>query len=153
MIHPSVMKMWNQFVSMNEDVDQDASFSPWHFCIDEEDANNLAQLVKRGVKTATSSLHILYDLENEPLPTVGDYNIITNYKGVAQTITKTINVNVLPFKKVDCEFARKEGEGDLSLEYWRKVHTDFFTKELALLNKEFDEEMIVVCEEFVVVAK
>ncbi|MCT4606010.1 MAG: ASCH domain-containing protein [Marinisporobacter sp.] len=28
------------------------------------------------------------------------------------------------------EFAKTEGEGDKSLKYWRKVHIDFFTREV-----------------------
>lgn len=44
-----------------------------------------------------------------------------------------------------------EGEGDMSLEYWRKIHRVFFTEELKDLEKEFTEDMMVVCEEFEVV--
>ena len=51
------------------------------------------------------------------------------------------------------EHAYKEGEGDRSLEYWRKVHKEFFTEELKSLNQEFDENMELVCEEFEVVYK
>jgi uncharacterized protein YhfF len=42
----------------------------------------------------------------------------------------------------------KEGEGDRSLEYWRKVHIDFLTHELSEINKTFTENTLVVCEEF-----
>ncbi len=44
--------------------------------------------------------------------------------------------------------AYKEGEGDRSLEYWRKVHIDFLTRELAEINKAFTKKTQVVCEEF-----
>lgn len=152
MTHESVKKMWNQFIKSN-DVDRESSYTSWHFCIEERDANELAELVKSGMKTATSSLHLFYEIEKERLPEVNDYSIITNFDGVAQAIIKTIHVRILPFKEVDAEFARKEGEGDRSLEYWRSVHIDFFEKELAELNKVFEEEMLVVCEEFILVHK
>jgi uncharacterized protein YhfF len=44
-------------------------------------------------------------------------------------------------------------EGDKSLKYWRDVHKKYFTKELKEIGKEFNEDMLVVCEEFDVVEK
>mgnify|MGYP004578500379 CR=1 FL=1 len=57
------------------------------------------------------------------------------------------------FSKVGEEFAYREGEGDKSLKYWREAHTESFTCELKEFNKEFNEDMLVVCEEFEVVYK
>ncbi|MBQ6076695.1 MAG: ASCH domain-containing protein [Clostridia bacterium] len=55
---------------------------------------------------------------------------------------------MIAFNQVSPEHAYKEGEGDRSLEYWRKVHIDFLTRELARINKTFTENAQVVCEEF-----
>lgn len=44
-----------------------------------------------------------------------------------------------------------EGEGDRLLEYWRRVHEEFFTEELKIIHQEFDTKMELVCEEFEVV--
>ena len=38
-----------------------------------------------------------------------------------------------------------EGEGDKSLDYWRKVHIKFFEEES---EGKFNEDMEVLCEEF-----
>lgn len=46
------------------------------------------------------------------------------------------------------DFALKEGEGDRTLAYWRRVHEDFFTQELRAEGLEFSPEMKVVCEQF-----
>lgn len=56
---------------------------------------------------------------------------------------------MLPFSKVDEKFAYTEGEGDKSLEYWRRVHIKAFNDEL----KELSEDMLVVCEIFQVIYK
>ena len=61
---------------------------------------------------------------------------------------KTTKVYVTAFDQVSQEHAYKEGEGDRSLEYWRKVHIDFLTRELAGINKAFTKKTQVVCEEF-----
>ncbi|MBQ4279729.1 MAG: ASCH domain-containing protein [Rikenellaceae bacterium] len=49
------------------------------------------------------------------------------------------------------EHAFREGEGDRTLTYWRKVHERFFKKELESVGQVFTEDMAVVCEEFHVV--
>lgn len=36
---------------------------------------------------------------------------------------KTTNVYIVPFNEVSIKYAFKEGEGDKSLSYWRRVHT------------------------------
>ena len=113
-----------------------------------EMADELAQLIIRGKKTATCSNHILYELENEPLPAVGLHTIILNSKDEPVAIIKTTEVEVLPMNKVTAEFAAAEGEGDLSYEYWWEGHKRFFTMELAERGREFSEDMLVVCERF-----
>ncbi len=85
------------------------------------------------------------------MPQVGEYNIILDENEQAVCITQTTKVYQTTFAKVDARHARLEGEGDLSLAYWRKVHQDFFTQELAELGEEFSPEFEVICEEFTVV--
>lgn len=80
-------------------------------------------------------------------------NIVTDFKGNAVCIIKTTAVNLIPFCEVGEEFAYREGEGDKSLEYWRKAHIEAFNCELKEYNKEFKEDMLVVCNEFEVVYK
>ena len=57
------------------------------------------------------------------------------------------------YNQVSYDHAFKEGEGDRSLEYWRMVHESFLNDELASVNRTFDENTKVVCEEFAVVYK
>lgn len=47
------------------------------------------------------------------------------------------------FFDVSAEHAFKEGEGDQSLDYWRKVHQDFWSD-----LKVYSPNMEVLCEEF-----
>ena len=126
------------------------TYEAWSFG---EAPDKLADLVLQGIKTATCSAYDLYQINNEPLPQAGDYSVILNSSEEAVCIIKTIKVYVTEFKNVSEEHAFKEGEGDRSLEYWRKVHESFLTNELASVHKEFDESTKVVCEEFEVVYK
>jgi len=108
--------------------------------------------VLEGTKRATASLYDSYK-NGEEIPKVGDLSIITNWSGIAKCIIMSTSIEVVPYKDVDEEFAATEGEGDKSLEYWKKVHRKFFTEELTEIGGEFSEEIPVVCEKFEVVFK
>lgn len=60
---------------------------------------------------------------------MGDYSIVLDGSGVPVCITQTERVEIKSFNKVTADHAHLEGEGNRSLEYWRKVHKDFFEKE------------------------
>ena len=110
--------------------------------------DKLASLVKEGIKTATCSAYDLYQIEDESLPKIGEFSIILNSREEAICIIRTTKVYVEAFNQVTAEHAFKEGEGDRSLEYWRRVHESFLKRELAAINRSFDEDIKVVCEEF-----
>ena len=131
-------EMWKQSGLTGE-------YDAWPFG---EKADELANLVKNKIKTATCSAYIFYELENEQLPQVGAYNIILDSNNNAVCIIRTSKVYITTFDSVTAEHAYKEGEGDRSLEYWRKVHKEFFINELQEIHQSFDEKMKIVCEEF-----
>ena len=123
------------------------TYEAWSFG---EAPDKLADLVLQGIKTATCSAYDLYLINNEPLPQTGEYSVILNSNKEAVCIIQTLKVYVTKFNQVSEEHAFKEGEGDRSLDYWRKIHVSFLTSELASVNKTFDENTKVVCEEFAV---
>ena len=111
-------------------------------------ADELAELVLRGEKTATASTYELYKLENESLPQAGSFDVILDSQDKAVCIIEITKVSVVPFNEVLAEHAFKEGEGDKSLTYWQQVHQEFFTECLAEAGLEFSQETGVVLEEF-----
>lgn len=114
--------------------------------------DKLADLVVRGIKTATASGYDLYQLPGEePMPEPGEYSVILNAKDEALCIIQTTAVSVHPFLEVSADHAYKEGEGDRSLAYWRQVHEEFFTEDFASCGLTFTKESRIVCEEFRVV--
>lgn len=133
---------WNEYW---KNQDKPKSVSAWQFGADPD---TLAQLVIDGIKTATCSGHIFYELENEPLPTTEDYNIILNSDNQPVAITKTVEVTITPMNEVSEEFAIAEGEGDRTYRYWWDEHEKFFKKELNAIGREFSEDMLLVCERF-----
>jgi len=124
------------------------SVSAWQFG---SNPDYLAQLVVGGVKTATCSAYIFYELEDEPLPTTEDYSIILNSHDKPLAIIKTTDVKILPMNEVPKEFTFAEGEGDRTYRYWKEEHEKFFQAELRKIGEEFQEDMLLVCERFEVV--
>lgn len=140
---------WKKFIE--EKGLEDREHTSYYFCDNEEDADELAKLVVSGKKRATASSVLYYEYEKEPLPQVGDLNIITDFFNQPICIVETTKVNIVLFKEVTPEMAALEGEGDLSLEYWRDGHRRFFSREYEEIGEEFSEDMPVVFEQFKVV--
>lgn len=139
----NAQEMWNLY-STQENITAD--YEAWAFG---DDSDKLARLTLDGIKTATASAYPLYALEGEELPEEGEYSVILDSKDNAVCVIKTTKVYVVPFCEVSKSHAFKEGEGDRSLAYWRKVHEEFFECELEEAGLVFDDQMKVVCEEFI----
>ena len=119
----------------------------WSFGADPAQADELLELVLAGTKTATASAAWDYEADEEPLPERGALSIVLDGAGRPRALIETTDVEVVPFDEVGEEHARLEGEGDLSLTYWRRVHQAFFTTE-ATHGHGFAADMPVVCERF-----
>lgn len=119
----------------------------------EEIADELLELYLCGKKTAGSGLVKDYQSAGDPLPEVGNYWIILDSRSEAQCIVKTIRVEFYQFDQVPVEVAIAEGEGDLSLEYWRKAHIDFFTPYLKDWGIDNLDEETLITEFYEVVYK
>lgn len=113
--------------------------------------DEMGELVVKGIKTGTCSAECVYPLENELPPQAGQYDIVLDGRNEPLAIIKYTNVEVLPMNEVSEAFARSEGEGDLSYDYWYKGHETFFTWELGLYGLIFTPELRVVCQTFEVV--
>ena len=139
-------QLWINFCQLNQ-LNSNTPYEVWSYG---NDADVLAELTCKRIKTATASGYDLYFIlgEEEALPKEGEYSVILNAKGEAVCVIQTRKITILPYNQVGEEQAYKEGEGDRSLDYWRKVHWDFFRKEYADAGLEFTEKSLVVCEEF-----
>jgi len=120
----------------------------WSFGSDAEEADSLLELVLAGRKTATASAEGPYSSQGVPVPAPGDLSIILDGAGRPRALIVTTEVDVRPFREVDEEHAAAEGEGDLSLDHWRRVHEPFFTAELTEVGLPFDADAPVVLERF-----
>jgi len=148
MDNASARNLWGDYLDAHlEDAFHEAP-KTIYFCDNEADANECTKLVKAGVKKATSDSLLGLQYRKERLPKIGDYTVVTDWEGEAQCIVRTTKVVLRPFFSINEEYARMEGEGDKSLDYWKKNHWDYYTRELEEFDRVPRESMIIVCQEF-----
>jgi uncharacterized protein YhfF len=116
-----------------------------------EMADELGALITQGVKTATCSALWEWESEGNPVPEEGYMTIALDGRGEPLCVVETIEISIHKYNEVDANFAREEGEGDLSLNYWREAHRNYFSRVLSKIGKEFSEDMPLVCERFRVI--
>ena len=107
-------------------------------------ATELALLVRDGPKRATTGLASDYDDENEKLPEAGDLSVILEGEGSPICVIRTTAVEIRRFGDVDEAFAWDEGEGDRTLEWWRRAHLWFFQQQ----GTPIDDDTLMVLEHF-----
>lgn len=155
MTEEAVKAYWQEFLSTL------SSDSPYHsktyiaegWGDSPEMADELGTLIAQGTKTGTCSALWEWEAEGNTPTQVGELTVVINGRGEPLCIVETVEVSIRKYNEVDADFARAEGEGDLSLEYWREAHRYFFSRTLQKIGKEFSEDMPLVCECFQVLYK
>lgn len=148
----NIQSFWERYLaSLPEGTTPPEAYDYWHFCDNEKDADELVELVLRGIKTGTCAQLQEYEHEGEKISEPGDHSVITNWRGEPLCVIQFTSVRIVPYNEVDAHHARAEGEGDLSLDYWRKVHNDCFNRECARRGWDFSEDTELVLLEFEVV--
>lgn len=139
-------EFWKQFCECDSAYSHlsNHKFDAWGFGDTPEMAHDLGALVVEGKKVATTSLYHSYRGYEDELPKIGTYEMILDGDHKPLCIIFTHNLYVCKVNEVDEVHAREEGEGDLTLDYWHKEHTRFFTK----YKPDYNEEDLVVCEKF-----
>ncbi|WP_020614746.1 GNAT family N-acetyltransferase [Sediminispirochaeta bajacaliforniensis] len=144
-----IKEYWKRFIEKNEEY-KESEYEVWSFGHTDNLANKLIGYVRQGKKTGTSSALEMYEVD-EKVPEESDISIITHGNGLPGCVIKTEEIRKKRFKDITEEEARLEGEGDLSLEYWRNVHEHFFRNEYEKKRKKFSEDIPVIFERFEVI--
>ncbi len=116
-----------------------------------EITDELLALYLSGKKNAGSSILEDFLSCGDPVPKVGDYWIFLDSKANPRIILLTEKVVLHKFYDVPKEIAIAEGEGDLSIEYWREVHADLYQPQLENWGVKNLDEATVITEFFSIV--
>ncbi len=139
---------WRAFVAAHPEHADREPFDVFAFGDHRALADELAELVRRGVKRGTTASLEAMRRESTPSPAPGALSIVVRGDGTPVCVIETIETFVTRLGAVDERFAADEGEGDGSLAYWREAHEAVFRREGAALGYAFTPDMEVECERF-----
>jgi uncharacterized protein YhfF len=139
------------FTSLPLEKEKSSRFvEPVAFGFTREDATEIAKLVVDGIKIATGSLLWSYEADGKPLPGIGDLWVVIDGDSKPVCIAQTTNVAIIPFNEVPEEYARWGGEGDCSLESWRRIYWNYIVVECKRIGRVPTANAPLVMERFAV---
>jgi uncharacterized protein YhfF len=115
--------------------------------------DRLVAAILAGEKTATSSLLVEWQHEDEPLPQAGELTTVVDSDGRPAGVIELLGAQVIRLGDADLSLARDEGEGFASVAEWRAEHERFWNDEVlptlpAELAAPLDDEALIVVERF-----
>jgi uncharacterized protein YhfF len=151
-LKPLERAFWNDYLARLSAGDRPRKpFVEAAFAGGREGTDALIRLYREGKKTAGSGLVKDYKTAGDPLPKVGNYWIILDSRERPQFIVKTLRTEINMFGKIPKSVARAEGEGDLSISYWKEAHRAFFSPFLSKWGIADIDEAEVITEHFEIV--
>ena len=144
----SVEQFWAEFLGENPQIEPATPYQVWYFSNNSQSARDLAGLVMSGKKIATASLKAVNEIEPEKAPIDDGYSVVTTFEGEPLCVIQTTEIRHIPFNEVDAGFAFDEGEGDQTLDDWRKAHRSYFSREAPQYGLTFTETSVICCERF-----
>ncbi|MEM7275112.1 MAG: ASCH domain-containing protein [Actinomycetota bacterium] len=143
-----VSEFWQRFITHSAPHRDVPEPEAWAFGDSVELADELIALVLEGTKRATAGSVAEYEREGEPLPDVGDLEIVTDGACRPRGVLRISEVRIGPLSSVDDRFAYDEGEGDRTRAYWLSAHTEFFQRVLPDLGIDVDPDMATIFQRF-----
>ena len=92
--------------------------------------DRLVAAVLRGEKTATSSLLLEWQLDDEPLPKVGERQKVLDSAGAPVGLIEIVSVEVIRLADADSNSGTRGRRGILDIDQWRDAHERFWSEEV-----------------------
>jgi len=123
-------------------------YTVWDFADSPEAATKVGNLVRLGVKTATSCLVWEMEQIGEPLPQVGELAVVVGGQGEPLCVIEVTEVIVKPFDAVDEQFAYEYGEGLRTLADWRADSWAYWGQACERIGRVPSSSMPLGCQRF-----
>jgi uncharacterized protein YhfF len=114
-----------------------------------ETADAGAALILNGTKTLTSSP--FWDYPDGKIPFVGALGVLLDGSQRPRGIVETTRVEIMPFGSITEEMARAYGEGERTVEWWRRVMGAFYRASAARHDATLTDETPHIWEWFTLV--
>ncbi len=123
------------------------------FGITEDDAREIARLVRNGTKTASGGLVWANEFDGTRGSHAGDLWVVVAGPDEPVCIIETTEVRILPYDEVPEEYAWEGGEGDRTMSDWRRMYWEYIVSECARIGRNPDRKAPLAMERFRVVYK
>lgn len=110
-----------------------------------------AGLILAGIKTATSSA--FWDYPDGRMPFVGALSVLLDGRDQPVAIVETTSVRPVRYCDVTAAMAWDYGEGERTLDAWRRHTGGWFRAKAAREGQHFDDETIILWETLAVVRR
>ncbi len=151
-LRPNEKRYWEAYVkTLSRDARPKSPNVVAEFAGSREITDDLIALYLSGKKTAGSSIEEDFISAGDDPPKIGNFWIVLNSTETPSCILKTEKIVRHKFRDVPVGIAMAEGEGDLTLEYWRRVHKEFYSPYLKKWGLESIEDATVITEFFTLV--
>jgi uncharacterized protein YhfF len=114
-----------------------------------ETADEGPVLILNGTKTITSSP--FWDYPDGKIPFVGALGVLLDGSRRPRGIVETTQIEIMPFGAITEEMARAYGEGERTVEWWRRVMGAFYRASAARHNAILTDDTPHIWEWFTVV--
>jgi len=121
------------------------------FGITEDDAREIAPLVKNGTKTASGGLVWSNEFDGRRGIQPGDLWIVIAGPDEPVCIIESTEVRVFPYDEVPEEYALDGGEGDRTMADWRRIYWNYIVSECKRIGREPHPQAPLAMERFRVV--
>jgi len=148
---PTEFAYWESYVQSTVDKPPEDAIVTAGYAGTLELTDELLALYLAGKKKAGSSVVEDFVAAGEPLPIVGNYWIYLDGRGEPACILKTVRIALNKFKDLPEEIAIAEGEGDRSIDYWKRVHGDLYRPFLKSWGVRDVDEATIITEFFEIV--
>jgi histidinol-phosphate aminotransferase len=116
-----------------------------------EHADEGAALILDGTKTLTSSP--FWDYPDGKIPFVGALSVLLDGARVPRGIVETMRVEIMPFGAVTEDMARAYGEGERTVQWWRRVIGAWYRASAMRHGAVFTDDTPIIWEWIAVVRR
>ncbi|WKX68723.1 ASCH domain-containing protein [Streptomyces sp. XD-27] len=88
--------------------------------------DQLVAAILSGAKTSTTTLDVEFEIFGEPIPVVGERQVVVDSQDRPVAVIEITEVRKLTVGEIDLQHVIDEGEGDETIAQWRASHERFW---------------------------
>ncbi|PPR77131.1 MAG: hypothetical protein CFH01_01676, partial [Alphaproteobacteria bacterium MarineAlpha2_Bin1] len=114
----------------------------------QEISEKIGLYIVRHEKVGTYSLPWLHEIYPWSKSSIGECILHVDFLGNPFAVVQVLKLELMYFKEISQEHTNLDGPPVRDLNIWKKLHEEYWSRELKIINKKTTPEMPVVIEKF-----